>query len=183
MRLTFELELNHIYQHPRCNKNAFVYITAINRQCMKNCDVTFIMNWDFMYPLSLQAQSLSHVWLFVTPWPVANKVPLPMEFPRQQYWSGLSFPSPGDIPDPGIKSVSSVSPGLPGGFFTTEPPGKLLSFLHLKTNNLALVTKKLSNNLPPKGAQKHCILSICIFGIRISRFASFFPSSIPTPPI
>ena len=44
-----------------------------------------------------------------------------MEFSNQEYWSGLSFPSPGDLPDPGIKHVSPVSPALAGGFFTTEP--------------------------------------------------------------
>jgi len=44
-----------------------------------------------------------------------------MGFPRQEYWSGLSFPPPGDLPDPGIEHMS---PALEGGFFTTEPPGK-----------------------------------------------------------
>ena len=44
-----------------------------------------------------------------------------MEFPRQEYRSGLPFLSPGDLPDPGIEPVS---PALEGGFFTTEPPGK-----------------------------------------------------------
>ena len=47
--------------------------------------------------------SLSHVQLFVTPWTVAHHAPLSMGFSRQEYWSGLSFPSPGDLPDPGIK--------------------------------------------------------------------------------
>ena len=45
-----------------------------------------------------------------------------MKFSRQEYWNGLPFPSPGDVPDPGIKLVSSA---LAGRFFTTEPPGKL----------------------------------------------------------
>ena len=49
------------------------------------------------------------------------QAPLPMEFPRQEYWSGLPFPSPGDLPDPGIKPTS---PALAGKFFTTEPPGQ-----------------------------------------------------------
>ena len=49
-----------------------------------------------------------------------------MGFPRQEYSSGLPFPSPGDLPNPGIKLTSPVSPALAGGFFTTEPPGKLL---------------------------------------------------------
>ena len=59
--------------------------------------------------------------LFVTPCTVAHVGPLSMEFPKQKYWSGLPFPSPGDLPDPGIKPVS---PALAGGFLTIEPPGK-----------------------------------------------------------
>ena len=58
---------------------------------------------------------------FMTPWTVAHKAPLSMIFPRQEYWSGLSFPSPGDPPNPGTEPVSLV---LAGGFFTVEPPGK-----------------------------------------------------------
>ena len=56
--------------------------------------------------------------------------PLPMEFSRQEYWSGLSFPPPGDLPHPGIEPTSLVSPALAGGFFTTTPPGKALLQLH-----------------------------------------------------
>ena len=47
-----------------------------------------------------------------------------MEYISQEYWIGLPFPSPGDLPDPGIKPASPVSPALAGGFFTAEPPGK-----------------------------------------------------------
>ena len=47
-----------------------------------------------------------------------------MEFSRQEHWSGLPFPIPGDLPDPGIELVSPASPALAGRFFTTEPPGK-----------------------------------------------------------
>ena len=69
---------------------------------------------------------LSHfgcVQLFVTTWTVAHQVPLSMEFSRQEYWSGVPFPSPGDFPDPGIEPASLSSPAL-AGFFTTMPPGK-----------------------------------------------------------
>ena len=66
----------------------------------------------------------SHVRLFATPWTVARQAPLSMEFPKKEYWSGLSFPSPEDLPDPGTEPLSPVSPALAGGFFTTEPPGK-----------------------------------------------------------
>ena len=56
-----------------------------------------------------------------TPWTVAQQAPLSMGFPVEEYWSGLSFPSPGDLPDSGTESAS---PALSGRFFTTEPPGK-----------------------------------------------------------
>ena len=54
----------------------------------------------------------------------AHQAPLSMEFSRQEYWSGLPFPPPEDLPDPGIKPMSLTSPALAGGFFTTVPPGK-----------------------------------------------------------
>ena len=56
---------------------------------------------------------------YATPWNVARQVPLSMRFPKQEYYSGLPFPSPGDLPDPGIKAIALV-----GGFFASEPPGK-----------------------------------------------------------
>ena len=62
---------------------------------------------------------------FATPWTVVRQAPLSMGFSRQEYWSGLPFPTPGDLPDPGIEPASLVSPALAGGFFTTAPPGKL----------------------------------------------------------
>ena len=58
------------------------------------------------------AQLLSCVQLFATPWTVACQAPLSMGFFRQEYWSGLPFPSPGDLPDPGIKHTSPRSPAL-----------------------------------------------------------------------
>ena len=62
----------------------------------------------------------SCVWLFATPWTVACQIPLSMGFPREEYWSGLPFPTLGDLPDTGIKPMSLVSPALAGGFFTTN---------------------------------------------------------------
>ena len=59
--------------------------------------------------------------LFVTPRTAARQAPLSIGFSRQEYWSGLPFPSLGDLPGPGIKPVS---PALAGGFLTNEPPGK-----------------------------------------------------------
>ena len=66
-------------------------------------------------------QLLSHVRLFVTPWTVAHQAPLSMGFPRQEYWSKLSFPPPGDLPYQGIEPTS---PALASVFITSEPQGK-----------------------------------------------------------
>ena len=67
------------------------------------------------------AQLLSCIYSFVTSWSVAHQAPPSMGFPRQEYWSGLPFPPPGDLPDSGIKPLS---PALAGLSFTTEPSGK-----------------------------------------------------------
>ena len=62
----------------------------------------------------------SHVQLFVTPWTVACQAPLSMGFSKQEYWSGLPCPPPGDLPNPGTEPESLMSPALAGGFFTTN---------------------------------------------------------------
>ena len=62
---------------------------------------TIRIKWDSC------AYVLSHVWLFATPWTVTCQAPLSLGFPRQGYWSRLPFPSPGDLPDPGVKLLSS----------------------------------------------------------------------------
>ena len=62
----------------------------------------------------------SHVPLFATPWTVAGQAPLSMGIFQQKYWSGLPFPSPGDLPDPGIKPAYLFSPALAGRFFVTS---------------------------------------------------------------
>ena len=66
-------------------------------------------------------QSLCHVLLFETPWTVASQAPPSLGFSRQEYWSGLPFPSPGDLPNPGIKPVSPV---LQADTLPSEPQGK-----------------------------------------------------------
>ena len=75
----------------------------------------------FSVVLCVCVYALSHVQLFETPWTIAHQAPLSMEFSRQEYWSGLPFPTSGDLPNPAIKPTS---PALAGRFFTTEPPGK-----------------------------------------------------------
>ena len=59
---------------------------------------------------------------FVTPWSEARQAPLSIGFPRQEYWSGLHFPPPGDLPIPGIEPASPAASALAGKFSTTEPP-------------------------------------------------------------
>ena len=71
----------------------------------------------FQKPMKL----LSRVQLFAIPWTVASQAPLSMEFSRQEYWSGLPFPSPGDRPNPGIKPRS---PALQADALPSELPGK-----------------------------------------------------------
>ena len=78
----------------------------------------------------MKVESLSLVHLFVTPWTVALQAPPSIGFSRQEYWSGLPFPSPGDLPNPGIEPRS---PALQADALTSEPPGKLL---RLKKKNL-----------------------------------------------
>ena len=80
------------------------------------------------------AQFLNCVWLFVTPWTVAHQAPLSMGFSRQEYWSGLPFPPPEDLPDPGIKPASLE---LAGRFFITELKGRPILLIQYvkKINN------------------------------------------------
>ena len=69
----------------------------------------------------MKVKSLSRVRLFVTPWTVAYQAPPFMGFSRQEHWSGLPFPSPGDLPNPGIEPRSSA---LQTGALPSELPGK-----------------------------------------------------------
>ena len=69
---------------------------------------------------------LSHVQLFAVSWTVVCQAPLSMEFSRQQYWSGVTFPPPGDLPNPGI---ALVSPALAADSLPLAPPGKPLYLL------------------------------------------------------
>ena len=69
----------------------------------------------------MKVKSLNRVQFFATPWTVAHQAPPPMEFSRQEYWSGLPFPSPRDLPDP---EIEPRSPALQADTLTSEPPGK-----------------------------------------------------------
>ena len=80
-------------------------------------------------PLEKEMATHSSILAWEIPWTVAHQASLSIEFSRQEYWSGLPFPPPRDLPDPGIKPAS---PALAGKFFTTEPPGKpQLGWYHL----------------------------------------------------
>ena len=74
--------------------------------------------------MKVKVKSLSRVRLFATLWTVAHQAPPSMEFSRQEYWSGLPFPSPGDLPNPGTKPGS---PSLQADALPSEPPGNLMS--------------------------------------------------------
>ena len=69
----------------------------------------------------MKVKPLSHVRFSVTPWTIAYQASPSMGFSRQEYWSGLPFPSPGDLPNPGIEPGS---PALEADALTSEPPGK-----------------------------------------------------------
>ena len=85
---------------------------------------------------------LSRVRLFATPWTAAHQAPLSMGFSRQEYWSGLPFPSPGDIPDPGIEPRS---PTLQADALPSEPPGNNQGDAHQNYNEIS-----------PHAYQNHC---------------------------
>ena len=73
---------------------------------------------------------LSRVRLFVTLWTVAHQAPLSMEFSRQEYWSGLPFPPPGDLPDPEIKTESCTTPAFAGRIFYHRATWETLWYTH-----------------------------------------------------
>ena len=88
---------------------------------------------------------------FVTPWTIACQIPLSMGFSRQEYWSGLPFPPPGDLPDPGVEPTS---PALIGRFFTTEQQGEALLLLEEVSNYVTLCDPRACS---PPGSSVHGI--------------------------
>ena len=87
---------------------------------------------------------LSHVQLYATPWTIGCQAPLSMEFSRQEYWSGLPFPTPGDFSNPVIKPTSLVSPVLAAGLFTTALPGKPINWT--KCSNQKTLTEYIQKH-------------------------------------
>ena len=99
-----------VFKHTLLNK----YYLSINMDT-EPTSVTHAWKKFLLFSCSVMSNS------YVTPWTVSCQAPLSMGFSRQEYWSGLLFPSPGDLSDPGMEPVSSA---LVGRFFTTEPAGK-----------------------------------------------------------
>ena len=95
---------------------------------------------------------------FATPWTVASQALLSMGFSRQEYWSGLSFPSPGDLHNPGIEPVSLA---LSGRFSTTEPAGKS-PYTHTHTHTHTHTEKFISSE-PPGNTHTHTHTHIYIY--------------------
>ena len=99
------------------------------------------------------------LWLFATPWTAAHQAPPSMGFSRQEYWSGLPFPSPGDLPDPGIEPGS---PAFQADTLTSEPPGKPMT-------NLDNILKSRDITLPTKV----CIVKTMVFPVIVYRCESW----------
>ena len=91
--------------------------------------------------------SVAQSCLFATPWSIAHQVPLSMEFSRQEYWSELLFPPPGDLRDPGIEPVSPTSPTLADGSLPLVPPGKPIMGFMCMHIYLYIAIKPLYKNI------------------------------------
>ena len=103
----------------------------------------------------LHAKSFSRVQLSATPWTVAHQAPLPMGFSRQEYWSGLPCPFPGDLHYPGIEPASSISPALAGRSSTTSTPWEApVQRTGIKPGSSALQLDSLPAELPAKPIQR-----------------------------
>ena len=104
----------------------------------------------------MHTQLLSSVQLFVTHWTVGNQVPLSMEFPRQEFWSRLPFPSPGDLPDPGMEPMSLKSAVSAGRFFTTSTASSSVSPSGFPGGSVVklylLVQERLERRVPIPGS-------------------------------
>ena len=96
-----------------------IRILSIFRYAWSHVDLK--IHLIFLIWKKVKVKSLSHVWLFATPWTVAYQASTSMEFSRQEYWSGLPFSSPGDLSDTGIEPGC---PTLQADTLASEPPGK-----------------------------------------------------------
>ena len=108
-----------------CIVSCFIVSFVLFTSVITNKHHELPVSWSTFLPSSCdivsEVKSLSRVRLFATPWTVAYQGPLYMGFSRQEYWSALLFPSPGDLPNPGIEPGS---PALWADVLPSEPPGK-----------------------------------------------------------
>ena len=127
-----------------CNVGILALITDPFKDQMKQWIWRCLANWQ-------KVKLLSRVWLSATPWTGAYQAPQSMELSRQEYWSGLPFPSPGDLPDPGTEPRSPWPPTLQADALSSERPGKptrLTNDVNLTTDKLAMWTDKWYVNSP-----------------------------------
>ena len=122
---------------------AILWNSAFTWVCLSFSPLPFA---SLLSSIICEVKLLSHVRLFVTPWTVAHQAPPSLGFSRQEYWSGLPFPSPGDLPNPGIEPRS---PAFQAEVLTSGPPGKPICkassnnhfvFLHLFFLGIALIS-------------------------------------------
>ena len=110
-----------VIQRPFIVKNDFIYNNCQWLHQVQNLNVLFYFHFFYELGRKEKVKLLSCVRLFATPWTVAYQSPLSMGFSRQEYWSGLPFPSPEDLPNPGIEPGS---PALQADALPSELPGK-----------------------------------------------------------
>ena len=109
------------YPHGRKNTPKVTIASVCVPRMSSSC---FLPLWEASWDQQVDARARmcsSRIWLFVTPCSVARQAPLSLGFSRQEYWSGLTFPSLGDLPDPGIKPGSLASPALAGEVVDSLP--------------------------------------------------------------
>ena len=114
----------------------------------------------------------SRVQLFAIPWTVAHQAPLSMGFPRQEYWSGLPFSPPGDLPDPGTEPMSLKSPALAGRFFTTSVTWEI----HWALRQPQIRVRMEEGRHSPQRQAQHC--SEALLGL-LSLPGGPFPTCLP----
>ena len=138
-----------------------VNLSSISNTCLEcHSPNFFTLNITIVFwCLYIHVCVLSCVHVLVTPWTVAHKTPLSMEFSTQEYWSGLPFLPPGDLPNPAIERTA---PALSGLFFTTEPPEKPFNNTSINNNN---------NSIPNYFFKSFNILNqyiFCLFVIHVN---------------
>ena len=110
----------------------------------------FIANGQLSEAFIVAVQSVNRVRLFATPRTIAPQAPLSMGFPRQEHWSRLPFPSPGDLPNPGMEPTFLTSPSLAGEFFTPAPSGKHTLSFYIPISDV-LESSSCFKSLPTNG--------------------------------